>query len=312
MNTNRNLIAPVGAIAAIAFLILSAGFGMTQGSSSSLARTGVDTTQQSSIDVGTVALAAISPLGTCKQAGVPLGEAGDFRVLAGTTVTNTGATVVNGNLGLSPGSSVTGFPPGKVTGKMHVTDKAAAKAQKDLVRGYNNAMGRTNCAKSVAGNIGGKTFGPGLYKSTSSLAISSGDLTLSAHGHSGAVFIFQITSKFTTTSGRHVILAGGARDSNIYWVVGSSATLGTTSVMHGTILAHKSISLATGAKLHGRALAHIGAVTLAGVGISHLPFSGAPSAIHAVPPNIASSFPQSGSFSAIGVLVPRLIPGSPR
>jgi hypothetical protein len=96
------------------------------------------------------------------------------------------------------------------------------------------------------------------------LAISSGDLTLSAHGNSAAVFIFQAVTKLTVTSGRHVILAGGAKASNIYWVLGSSATLGSTSIMYGDILAHKSISMATGAVLHGKALAGIGAVTFEG------------------------------------------------
>jgi hypothetical protein len=172
--------------------------------------------------------------------------------------------VVKGNLGVSPGSAVTGFPPGIVKGAIQKADKAAAQAQLYLVAAYNDAMGRTNCARSVAGNIGGETLTPGLYRSTSSLAISSGDLTLTANGHSGAVFIFQVVSKLTVTSGRHVILAGGALASNIYWVVGSSASLGTTSIMYGNILAHKSISMATGAVLNGRALANIGAVTMEG------------------------------------------------
>ncbi|MGD0250763.1 MAG: ice-binding family protein [Thermoplasmata archaeon] len=184
--------------------------------------------------------------------------------MAGTTVTNIGATVVHGNLGLSPGSAVTGFPPGIVTGKIDKADTAAAKAKTALTIAYNNGMARSNCRVSVAGNIGGRTLGPGLYHSSSSLAISSGDLTLSAHGNSAAVFIFQAVTKLTVTSGRHVILAGGAKASNIYWVLGSSATLGSTSIMYGDILAHKSISMATGAVLHGKALAGIGAVTFEG------------------------------------------------
>jgi hypothetical protein len=214
-----------------------------------------------------------SPSVVCGQAPVHLGAAAHFRILAGRTITNTGATTVKGNIGVSPGSAVTGFPPGTVTGTIHVADTAAANAQLALKTAYNTASGRTNCPVSVAGNLGGQTLGPGLYKSTSSLSISSGDLTLTAHGHPNAVFIFQMASKFTTTSGRHVILAGGALASHIYWVVGSSATLGTTSVVYGNILAHKSISLATGAVLHGRALANIGAVTLAGNTLAYAPYS---------------------------------------
>jgi hypothetical protein len=209
----------------------------------------------------------------CTLSTVPLGTSANFRVLAGTTVTNTGATVIKGNLGVSPGSAVTGFPPGKVTGTIHKADTTAATAQSDLATAYKNASGRTNCAISVAGNLGGKTLSPGLYVSTSSLAISSGDLTLTAKGHANAVFIIKVATKFTTTSGRKVILAGGALATNIFWIVGCSATLGTTSVVYGNILANKSISLATGATLHGRALAETGAVTLAGNAASHSPNS---------------------------------------
>ncbi|MCI4330898.1 MAG: DUF3494 domain-containing protein [Thermoplasmata archaeon] len=265
--SRRALLAPLVVIATVALLILTLSVGLVQAVSPS------NTDGRGPSGVHT--LASIGPSVVCKQAPVPLGSASNFRILAGTTITNTGATTVKGNIGVSPGAAVTGFPPGKVSGKIHKADTAAANAQRDLVTAYNDAMGRTKCPVSVAGNLGGKTLGPGLYKSTSSLMISSGDLTLTAHGHSGAVFIFQITTKFTTTAGRHVILAGGAQAKNIYWAVGSSATLGTTSVVYGNILAHKSISMATGATLHGRALAHIGAVTLAGNHVSHLPFSGA-------------------------------------
>ena len=261
----RNLKAPLAVVAAIAVLMMSAGVGLSQGAANTSTHAGVSTATQSAGAVGANGLAPTVTAGTCHaQAKVPLGTAGNFRVLAGTTVTNTGLTVVKGNLGVSPGSAVTGFPPGIVKGAIQKADKAAAQAQLYLVAAYNDAMGRTNCARSVAGNIGGETLTPGLYRSTSSLAISSGDLTLTANGHSGAVFIFQVVSKLTVTSGRHVILAGGALASNIYWVVGSSASLGTTSIMYGNILAHKSISMATGAVLNGRALANIGAVTMEG------------------------------------------------
>jgi len=196
------------------------------------------------------------------QAAVVLGASANFAVLAGPTVTSTGATTVNGDLGVSPGAAVTGFPPGLVNGTIHAGDSAAAQAQLDLTTAYNDAAGRTAGAVLVSGNLGGLTLTPGLYKSTSSLEISSGDLTLDAQGNANAVFIFQMASTLTTTVGRQVILSGGAKASNVFWQVGSSATLGTTSVFKGTIMADQSITLTTGATLDGRALARIAAVTL--------------------------------------------------
>jgi hypothetical protein len=202
------------------------------------------------------------PCSLAGQAPLNLGAAANFAVLAGTTVANTGLTTVKGNLGLSPGSAVTGFPPGKLNGTQHVADSTAAQAQLDLTTAYNNAAGRTVAPISVAGNLGGMTLAPGLYTSTSGLQISSGDLTLDAQGNPNAVFIFQIATTLTTTAGRQVILSGGAKASNVFWQVGSSATLGTTSVFQGTILANISIALTTGATLDGRALTRTGAVTL--------------------------------------------------
>jgi hypothetical protein len=208
------------------------------------------------------AATVMSPSVVCGQAPVSLASAASFAVLAGSTVTNTGTTVVTGDLGVSPGTAVTGFPPGTVSGTIHAGDAVAADAEANLTIAYNDAAGRSNCPISVAGNLGGLTLTPGLYKSTSSLAISSGDLTLDAQLNASGVFVFQMASTLTTTSGRQVILAGGAQASNIFWQVGSSATLGTTSTFVGTIMADQSITMNTGATLDGRALAMVAAVTL--------------------------------------------------
>jgi hypothetical protein len=290
----RNLRAALVAIAVIAFALSVASVGLVQGSSGSATLAGSGTSALSARSTGAQSPLGPIPPGACGEGRITLGSAANFEVLAGTTVTNTGATTVHGNLGVSPGSAVTGFPPGKVTGAIDRADTAAANGQTSLVRAYTDGMARSNCPITVAGNIGGKTLSPGLYHSSSSLAISSGTLTLTGSGGSGKVFIFQVTSKLTVTSGRQVVLAGGALASNVFWVVGSSATLGTNSVVYGTILSHKSISIATGAVLHGRALAHIGAVTLAGNTLRSTPFASS-----VATPNLAVTNSGSGPV-AIG------------
>ena len=202
--------------------------------------------------------------GPCQTGGVQpvvlCPNIGNFSVLAGSTVTNTGSTTISGDVGLSPGTSVTGFPPGLAGGQIHIADGAAALAQTTLTAAYIDVAGRSG-STSVAGDLVGQTFTAGVYKSTSSLAVS-GDVTLDAQGNSAAVFIFQIASTLTTGSGSHVVLVNGATACNVFWQVGSSASLGTNSVFKGNIMALTSITITTGVNLEGRALARNGAVTL--------------------------------------------------
>jgi hypothetical protein len=205
------------------------------------------------------------PIQTVVQSNVSLAGTSTLAVLAGASITNTGATTITGDVGLSPGTSIDGFPPGEFTGTLHVNDATANQAKLDLTEAYNNAADRTSTdIVTLSGNIGGLTLTPGLYMSTSSLEVSSGDVTFDAKGNADAIFIIQIATSLTTTSGRQVILSGNAKASNIFWQVGSSATFGTTSVFKGTVMAMQSITFNTGATLDGRAFARTGSVTLEG------------------------------------------------
>jgi hypothetical protein len=200
----------------------------------------------------------------CQSSSVPMGSAATFEVLAGSTVTNTGPTIITGgDLGLSPGSAVTGFPPGTLTtpAVMHVTDPTAATAELDLTTAYLYTAGLPGGAV-LAGDLSGLTFTPGLYTNSSTVMLSAGNVTLDALGDVNAVFIFQIGSTLTTIGSTQVVLAGGAQAKNVYWQVSSSATLGTNSIFQGTILSLESVTLDTGATLTGRALARNGAVAL--------------------------------------------------
>ena len=204
----------------------------------------------------------VAPPPPAAQAPIDLGSAANFAVLGASTVTNAGPTIIDGDLGLWPGTSVTGFyPPGEVNGTIHAGDTAAQQAQASLTIAFNDAAGRTVGVVGVAGDLGGRTLAPGLYKSTSTLAIT-GDLTLDAQGDANAVFIFQIGSALTVNGYGRVVLSGGAKAANVFWQVGSSATMGTHSAFKGTVMAYASITIATGATLDGRALAQNAAVTL--------------------------------------------------
>ncbi len=191
-----------------------------------------------------------------------LGDAQSFAVLAGSTVTNTGATTILGNLGVDPGLAVTGFPPGLVTGgTIHAGDAVALQAQVDTTVAYLALASEAPTADLTGQNLGGLTLTAGVY-SFSSAAQLTGALTLDAQGDPNAIFVFQIGSTLTTASNSSVLVINGAGDCNIFWQVGSSATLGTTTAFKGNILALTSITLATGASVSGRALARNGAVTM--------------------------------------------------
>ncbi|WP_370261428.1 ice-binding family protein [Streptomyces sp. V4I8] len=195
---------------------------------------------------------------------VELGTAESFAVLGGSAVTNTGPTVINGDLGVSPGSAVTGFPPGIVNGATHVTDAVAAQAQSDLTTAYNDAAGQApdvTFPDDPPVELGGRTLTPGVYNAPVSAAIT-GTLTLDAEGDPDAVWVFQVGSTLTTASASQVSLINGASPCNVFWQIGSSATLGTNSDFVGTIMALTSISVTTGTSIEGRALARNGAVTL--------------------------------------------------
>ena len=211
---------------------------------------------------GAIALFIASQPALAETAPVGLGTAGSFAVLAGTTVTNTGPSTISGNLGVSPGTAVTGFPPGIVSnGTIHSADGVASGAQSDLTTGYNDAAGRSPTANVPAFIGAGQTLAPGVYKASSSLDVG-GSLTLDGGGDPNAVFIFQAPSTLITDSASSVILTNGAQACNVFWQVGSSATLGTNSAFSGSILALTSISVNTGDTVDGRALARNGAVTL--------------------------------------------------
>jgi hypothetical protein len=196
------------------------------------------------------------------QPPVGLGVANSFVVLGGTTVTNTGPTVLNGNLGLSPGSAIPGVNalpgPATVNGAQHVNDQVAAHAQLDLTTAYSDAAGRTP-ATAISADLTGKTLAPGVY--TGGALGLTGTVTLNGHNNPAAVFIFKAASTLITSSNSTVALIG-VNPCNVYWQVGSSATLGTNSNFVGTVMALTDISATTGAVVQGRLLARNGAVTL--------------------------------------------------
>lgn len=196
------------------------------------------------------------------QTAPSLGSAQSYAVLGGSTVTNTGPSVIGGDLGLSPGTSVTGFPPGIVVGgAIHAADAAALAAQNSVITAYNSLVSQA-CTLDLTGqDLGGKTLTPGVYCFSTSAQLT-GSLTLNAQGNPAAVFIFKIGSTLTTASSSSVIMSNSGSQCNVFWQVGTSATLGASTAFAGNILALTSITATTSANVIGRALARNGAVAL--------------------------------------------------
>ena len=211
------------------------------------------------------ALAIFSPGVPGAAVTLNLGAADSFAVLAGSTVTNASNTIIRGDIGVWPGSAITGFPPGLVAvGGVHAGNAVAMVAQASLAVAYSAAAGQA-CEVVLTGqDLGGLTLTPGVYCFGSSSQLT-GVLTLDGQGDASAVFLFQMGSTLTTANASSVLLINGAQGENLFWQVGSSATLGTNTQFAGSILALASITLNTGASIDfGRALALTGAVTLDG------------------------------------------------
>jgi hypothetical protein len=208
---------------------------------------------------GVLALLLSATSAFAAPATVGLGTAASFSVLAGSTVTNTGPTTMFGDLGLSPGSSVTGAP--HVLGQTHVDDAVAIQAKTNLTTAYNDAASRPT-EGSAGTDLSGQTFTAGVRTASEALLLSSGSVILDAQGDPNAVFIFQIGSTLTTGSNTTVQLVNGAQACNVFWQVGSSATLGTGTRFVGTVMAAATITANTAATIHGRLLAQTAAVNL--------------------------------------------------
>lgn len=191
---------------------------------------------------------------------VALGPAAPYGILAGAGVTNSGPTIIHGSLGTSPTGTLTGAPT--VTGTTDLANPASAAAKLALTVAFNDAASRSLSSISLPGDLSGLTLAPGLYTNSTSVILSAGNVTLDAGGNPDSTWIFQMGSTLTTISGTQIVLAGGAKASNIFWEVGSSATLGTASIFKGNILAAISISVNTGAVIEGRLLTETGAVSL--------------------------------------------------
>ncbi len=236
---------------------------------------------------------AATPLLLADQLNV-LQTANNFSVLAASTVTNTGSTVLAGNLGVSPGTSITGFPPGGFSnGGMQVSGTVSMQGQSDALAGY-NFLSTLPFTRNLTGtDLGGLTLTPGVYFFSSSAELT-GPLTLDFNGMNDASFVFQTGSTLTTASGSIVDVINEANDDSIYWAIGSSATLGTTSAFEGNLIAEQSITLTTNASIGcGNAIALNGAITL-----DTNVISGGCSAVASLP-TPPSAVPEPGTFALL-------------
>lgn len=201
-----------------------------------------------------VGLGTTPPVGP----GPSLGTASTYGILAGTAVTCVTGGTINADVGVSPGAAITGFPPCTLTGARHAADAPAATAQLDLTTAY-NALDALVCGTTITADLGGTTLAPGVYCSTSSVGVT-GTVTLDGQGDANARFVIKAASSLTTAGS--VALINGAQAKNVWWHVGSSATLGTASAWKGNIVALTSITLNDNANMLGRALARNGGISL--------------------------------------------------
>ncbi len=213
---------------------------------------------------------------------VGLGTAATFAVLAGTpAVTNSGSTIIDGDLGIFPAASVTGFPPGTLNGAIHAADTVAQQAQVDLATAYDDAAGRMPAVVVAGGALGGMALVAGVYNAGGRTLDLSGALTLDGQNDPSAVWIFQATSDLVTAASSSVTLINGGQACNVFWQVASSATLGPDSSFAGNIVALTSITMLSRVTLSGRAMARNGGVTLMNDMISYpvcfVPVPAAPS-----------------------------------
>lgn len=210
---------------------------------------------------GTVCGFATVTVANTPPIGPQLGTAQTYGILAGSTVTCVTGGTINADVGVSPGSTTTGFPPCTITGATHLADATAATAQNDLTTAY-NALAGLACGTTVTpADLGGRTLAPGVYCAATSMGVT-GTVTLDGQGDANALFVFQMGSTLTTGTSANVALINGAQAKNVWWQVGSSATLGTGTTFRGNILALTSITLVDNATMLGRALARNGAVSL--------------------------------------------------
>ena len=221
--------------------------------------------RRSGVGLGMLAIVIPAALVLTTNAGataaaVPLATSSSFSVLAGSGVTNTGPTTISGDLGTYPTTTETGTNLLTIGGTNHAGDAVTQLAKSDLLTAYDNAAGQ-GPTSPISSDLGGQTLKPGVYNSASSIGLT-GTLTLDGQGDPSAVFIFQAGSTLTTASSSLVRLTNGAQACNVFWQIGSSATLGTNSNFVGSVLALQSITVTTGVTVQGRVLASNGAVTL--------------------------------------------------